>query len=369
VTDADDLAREVYCIAGVPIDAISMPAVLARVEAAAQRAARFLLSTPNLNFLVHSQQDADFRESLLSSDLCPADGLPIVWIAWLMGLPISRVAGSDIFDALRAPQRSARPLNVFLFGGAEGVAASACHALNAAGGGLRCVGWISPGFGSVEDMSRDDVIATINASNADFLVVALGAAKGQSWLMRNHRRLRVPIRSHMGAVMNFTAGTLKRAPLHVRQLGLEWLWRIKEEPLLWRRYWHDGGRLLRLGLTRLFPLLMWERWLRLKDHWHARDFAITRSNDAHGITLGLSGSATARSLNEAIAAFREALTTRRPVIINLSELGFIDSRFLGCLLMLRKCLQEHETPLQFTGQTPRVTRLFRLHGAEYLLSF
>src|SRR5271154_1774140 len=94
----DDLCREVYCILGIPIDAIEMPAVVQSIEAAASSATRFLISTPNLNFLVNSQTDLEFRESLLLSDLCSVDGMSVVWIARLMGIPINqRIAGSDIF--------------------------------------------------------------------------------------------------------------------------------------------------------------------------------------------------------------------------------------------------------------------------------
>src|SRR5262245_29076667 len=117
----DDFSREVYCILGMPIDAIGMHAVLRRCEAAAGGRTPFLISTANLNFLVKSQFDSDFRESLILSDLCTADGMPIVWIAWLAGIPIkNRIAGSDIFDALKAEHSIAHPLKVFLFGGPEG---------------------------------------------------------------------------------------------------------------------------------------------------------------------------------------------------------------------------------------------------------
>src|SRR4029450_1688151 len=98
------------------------------------------------------------------------------------------------------------------------------------------------------------IIATINASNADFLVVALGASKGQSWLQHNHHRLSIPVRAHLGAAINFQAGFLRRAPKIVRKAGFEWLWRIKEEPHLWQRYWHDGRTLLHLLWTRILPL-------------------------------------------------------------------------------------------------------------------
>src|SRR5271168_1057819 len=99
----DDLSREVYCILGMPIDAIEMPAVMQSIETAVANAIPFIVSTPNVNFLVNSQIDLEFREPLLQSDLCPPDGMPIVWIARLMGLPIKhRIAGSDIFETLKA---------------------------------------------------------------------------------------------------------------------------------------------------------------------------------------------------------------------------------------------------------------------------
>src|SRR5262249_24596164 len=145
----DDLARKVHCVLGVLIDATDMAAVLREIEAAAARTTPFLLSTPNLNFLVNSQFDTEFTDSLLESDFCPADGMPIVWIARLMGVPIKkRVSGSDIFDALKARQRYGRRLKVFLFGGGEGLAAVAGRSLNAARTGLSCVGTMNPGFGT-----------------------------------------------------------------------------------------------------------------------------------------------------------------------------------------------------------------------------
>src|SRR6202035_5028024 len=100
------------------------------------------------------------------------------------------------------------------------IAAAAGRALNAEPGGLQCVGSFFPGFGTLEDMSRDDIIDKINSSDADFLVASLSAKKGQLWLQRNHHRLRIPIRSHLGAAMNFEAGSVKRAPPVMRKYGL-----------------------------------------------------------------------------------------------------------------------------------------------------
>ena len=248
---SQELAREVYWVLGIPIDAVDMKTVLRKIEVAVANSTPFLLSTANLNFLVTSKSDAEFRSSLLLSDLCTADGMPVVWVARLLGIPIQgRLAGADIFEALKSTKCSAR-LKMFLFGGAEGVAATACKKLNSESIGVACVGSYYPGFGAVDEISSDATIRLINASNADFLAVALGAKKGQAWLLKNHDRIQIPIRAHLGATINFQAGTVRRAPQYLQKCGLEWLWRIKEEPELWSRYWSDGMVFLRLLLTQV----------------------------------------------------------------------------------------------------------------------
>jgi len=364
---ADDLKREVYGILGIPIDVADMPAVVRRIEAAAARGAPFLISTANLNFLIASQTDVEFRESLLRSDLCTADGMPIVWIGRMLGIPVGvRIAGSDIFEALKS-NNTAQPLKVFLFGGAEGAAAAACSKLNATPGGLSCSGSYEPGFGGVEEMSTDAILASINASSADFLAVALGAKKGQAWLLRNHECLRVPVRVHLGATINFQAGTVQRAPLRVRQFGLEWLWRIKEEPQLWKRYWNDGLALLKLLVMRVLPLVVLDRWDRLKHRQKGHGLKVARSEDHNTVIFTMNGDATRQNIGEAVASFAEAAVSTKNFDINLAEMRVIDARFLGLLLMLNKALRGRHLELRFTGVSQRTARLFRLNGFGFLL--
>jgi N-acetylglucosaminyldiphosphoundecaprenol N-acetyl-beta-D-mannosaminyltransferase len=366
VGDPDDLSRDVYCVLGMPIDAIEMPEVLRRIKAAAARATPFLISTVNVNFLVTSPSHPEFRESVLLGDLCPADGMPIVWIARLLGVPIKhRVAGSDMFEALQTAHAAEGPLRVFLFGGADGVGAAAANAMNAKQGGLRCVGWIYPGFGTIDEMSTEAIIDKINASGADFLVASLGAQKGQLWLLRNHHRLRIPIRSHFGAVMNFEARTVKRAPHSWRKLGLEWLWRIKEEPHLWRRYCRDGWVLARLVITRAIPLAVLAKYQRLRSR--GQGLAIKQTMMGDSVSLALSGFATEQHVAKAAAAFRSAVADAKNIVIELTDTSFIDCRFFGLLLMLRKQLEGSGRSLKFSGISPRLARLFRLNGIGFLL--
>ena len=360
----DDLSRDVYCMLGVPLDAIGMPGALSRIEAAARGKTRFLISTPNLNHFVLSRSDREFRESLVLSDLCTTDGMPIVWIARLAGIAIkSRTAGADIFDALRSEVSPARSLKIFLFGGPEGVAEIAARALNSRPGGVEVVGWLYPGFCSAEEMSRNDIIDRINSSGADFLVVALGSQKGNLWLQRNHHRLRIPVRAHFGAALNFQAGTVRRAPRVMQKLGLEWLWRIKEEPYLWKRYWNDGSVMLSLMFTHVLPFVFWTWWLRRRCE-RTEDLIITQADGSETITLSLSGPANAQHVAKAIPAFREATATRKQITLDFSNVRAIDARFLGLLLMLKKKLKADGAVPRFIGVSPLLARIFWLGGLD-----
>jgi N-acetylglucosaminyldiphosphoundecaprenol N-acetyl-beta-D-mannosaminyltransferase len=369
VGNSDDLSRNVYCVLGLPLDAIEMAEVLRRIDFAAASAAPFLVSTPNVNFLAVIQTDPTFRESILLSDLCIIDGMPIVWITRLLGIPVKhRIAGSDVFEAMKGALPPAPPLKIFLFGGNEGVAAAAAQSLNEKRGRLRCVGWIYPGFGTIEEMSSNDTIAKINASRAEVLVVSLGAQKGQLWLLRNHQRLCIPVRTHFGAVINFEAGRVKRVPERIGKLGFEWLWRIKEEPQLWRRYGYDATVLLRLLVSRILPLTVSVWWQRLRWDRQPQELRITVTQDDAAMTLRLLGDATVGYAVHAIPYFRQAAAAKREVVIDLSSARRIDARFFGLFLMLRKQLNSKNASLSFIGISPRLARLFWLNGVDFLLS-
>lgn len=258
--------RDLVCLLGLPFDSVTMDEAIRRIRAAVRTRRRLFLSTPNLNFLISAQRDDAFRASIYDSDLSVADGMPLIWMSRLIGAPLpERVTGSGLFERLveEPLPAGADPIRVYLFGGPPGAAEAAARNLNVRAGGMVCVGFESPGFGSVDEMSGDDVLARIDASGADFLVVALGAAKGQAWIQRNRERLAVPVISHLGAVVNFAAGTVSRAPAWVQRAGLEWAWRIKEEPQLWRRYAKDARAMAGLFFGCVLPFALRVRIHRL----------------------------------------------------------------------------------------------------------
>ena len=291
--------------------------------------------------------------------------MPLIWLAKLMRLPIyERVAGADLFVKLKSQDRAERPLKVFLLGGPDGTAGRVSVKLNSDKCGLQCVGALNPGFGTIEQMSRPDIIDKINNSGADLLAIFFGAEKAQQWLVHNHDRLRPSIRAQFGATINFEAGTVRRAPSFLRNTGFEWLWRIKEEPYLWRRYWADGKALLKLLVTCALPLAIAAR----RRNGEATSFAIHSNEGPSSVTVWLSGSAVAKNVDETVRHFRAALAAYKHVHVDLANVDYINSRFFGLLLMTRKRLANQGNKLVFTSVSPKARRMFKLNRFDYLLA-
>src|SRR5687767_12460284 len=132
-----DFERDVHCLLGMPIDAVDLAGAEKRIRAAAEARLPCFMSTPNVNFLIASRSDDAFRNALLHSDLSVADGMPLVWLARLTGIPLrERVAGANLFEALR--EGRGRPLSVYFFGGPDGVAEVARRRLDREAKGLVC---------------------------------------------------------------------------------------------------------------------------------------------------------------------------------------------------------------------------------------
>ncbi len=336
-----DFSRNVHCILGLPFDAITEAQAEALLRQSIQQRKRCFLSTPNLNFAVQCIDDAAFRRSVQQSDLSVADGWPIVMISRWIGVRLpERVAGSTLFERLQRP--SASCVSVYFFGGPPGAAEAACQRVNSAGdaSGMRCVGHESPGFGTIDAMSQPGQIDRINTSGADFLVVALGAQKGQAWIQHNLSKLDTPLVSHLGAVVNFAAGTVRRAPAWAQHLRLEWLWRIVEEPALWRRYARDGLRLSTLLLTRVLPLAWQLRRCTPSPHALAQarlDVKVLHGH-AHVRLSGAWAHANAEPLRQQLQRIADH---RQSVSFDLAEVSFVDSAVLAQLSLLQGwCMQQ-----------------------------
>lgn len=365
----DAFDRRLHVILGLPFDAVSMPEAIRFIRAAAASRQRCFFSTPNLNYLIGARADPAFRQSVLDSDLSLADGMPIVWLARLLGVPIrERVPGSGLVEALQVSVPSdGRRLRVFFFGGEAGLGETACRRLNDSAGGLACVGAIDPGVGSHKELSGADHLAAINAAEPDFLIVALGAKKGQAWIVANRAALRVPVVAHLGAVLKFIAGEVARAPVWVQRLGLEWLWRIREEPSLWRRYLSDGAIFAGMLCRCVLPLLIWN-WRNRGEGEPEDGSAISVEPGRHGrLTIRFGRRLTADRCGAIGLVFKDVAAKRVPMDLDFAAVRYFDSAFLGQLLTLHAVSRAAGIDLRLVNLRPALKRAFRWHLCDFLL--
>lgn len=355
--------RDLWSVLGLPFDVVNLTGSIKLVEESIDQNTRLFLSTPNLNFAIAAQSDADFFDSVVDSNLSVADGMPLIWVAKLLGVPITeRVAGSTLFEELSRKPR-VNKIKVFFFGGQKGVAEQAYQKLNDTGVGMKSCGFYDPGFVSIDEMSSLEIINEINNAKPDFIVVALGAKKGQAWIQKNRGLLTAPVISHLGAVINFVAGSVVRAPVRWQRFGLEWVWRIKQERSLWKRYFFDGLSFIRLLLMRVFPLSIYDRLLKSRSYFNAVS-NIEWADSKKGV-VRLSGSFHYQKFKPAKEFLSSILDTdRASLILDFSKVVYIDSAFIATLLLFQNELKKRDRCLVLINLSKRMKILMLLNNVN-----
>jgi exopolysaccharide biosynthesis WecB/TagA/CpsF family protein len=234
-------------IAGVPIDAVDMRTAVSRLRAAIGGPRLFQASTINLDFLVRAQREDDIRRIFERSDLNLPDGAPVVWLGRILGANMpGRVAGADLVPALLSEAASSQA-RVFLLGGEHGVAAAAGTRLSELYPGLVIAGTYEPARASVEAMNNDEILARIAQARPDVLLVAFGHPKQERWIELHRDKLEVSVAMGVGCVFDLIAGRTQRAPRWMQDAGLEWAYRLGQEPgRLLGRYLTDAAWLIPL---------------------------------------------------------------------------------------------------------------------------
>jgi len=366
--DKPSLIRNTFCILGLPFDVIDIDSSVGRISSAISLSEPCFLSTPNLNFVISTLSDIGFYNSVIDSDLSVADGMPLIWVAKLLGIPVhERVAGSTLFDEL-----SKRPceekIKVYFFGGQEGVAERAHEELNKTSIGMVSCGFYGPGFVPVGEISTADIIDEINHANPDFIVVALGAKKGQQWIQRNREQLNAPVISHLGAVINFVAGSIERAPVMWQRLGIEWLWRIKQEPPLWKRYLQDGIAFTGLLFTKVLPLVAYDRFLKRKDCYNLVAYIEWHASDENVVTLD--GSLKNEQLTQVKEFFSSIITqsiseeTSDKMMFDFSKVRYIDGAFIATMMLFQRQLEIKGRRLVLLNVSSRIKRILTLNNVR-----
>lgn len=209
-----------------------MDETLAMVSEMVAHGGAHQIATVNPEFIIRASRDRAFADVLERADLAIPDGQGLLWASRVLGKPLrARVAGSDMVPLL-AERSSREGFTLFLLGAAPGVADIAAERLRERYPGTQIVG-THPGSPRPEDDELS--VALITDARPDVLLVAYGAPAQDLWIARNQVRLQVPVAIGVGGSLDFIAGVQRRAPVWMREHGLEWLYRLIRQPSRWRR--------------------------------------------------------------------------------------------------------------------------------------
>jgi len=220
-------------ILGVPVDAIAYDQWMEQIRQWVRHSRRpHHVCTVNPEFIMLARQDPIFFNILNRADLCVPDGVGLLWASRLLGSPIAqRVTGSDGVPLIAA-HAAKHGWRIFFLGAASGIAEKAAAVLRQGHPGLQVAGSYA---GSPAEAEEDHIVSLINGSAADILLVAYGAPAQDKWIARNLPRLHVKMAMGIGGSLDFIAGTVPRAPVWMRENGLEWLYRLIRQPWRLRR--------------------------------------------------------------------------------------------------------------------------------------
>ena len=226
------------------VDGLTFPEALAEIERLVVGGLGASVFTPNVDHVVTAENDATFREAYAAASLSLADGQPLVWASRLLGVPLpEKISGSDLVLPLM-DLAAHRRWRVYFLGGPAGVAAAAARRLEREVG-VQIVGVDSPTIQLDREPPDDSVVERLLDAHPHLVLVALGSPKQELWIHRVRRIIRPAVAIAVGAALDFLAGRVQRAPLWMSRCGLEWLFRLSQEPhRLARRYLLKDPRFL-----------------------------------------------------------------------------------------------------------------------------
>ena len=235
----------------------TLEAAAAEVVGASLTGQRMTIAFPNAHAVNSASDDPAYGRVLDAADLLFADGSGLALGARLHGRRFrDNVNGTDLFPLL-CERAALEGASIFLFGGRPGVASSAAKAMTARFHGLDIAG-THHGYVAPYSPEEGALVEAINASGANILLVGLGVPLQEVWIHRLRPRLAPAVVAGVGGLFDFYSGRIPRAPRHLRRLGLEWVWRLWQEPgRMWRRYVLGNPRFVaRLVLDLVTPKLV-----------------------------------------------------------------------------------------------------------------
>jgi N-acetylglucosaminyldiphosphoundecaprenol N-acetyl-beta-D-mannosaminyltransferase len=212
-------------------DVLTFAEAIDSIEQLATAGAGGYVVTPNVDHVCLAEEDRELVDAYARASLSLVDGKPLVWLSRAMGQPLpEKISGSDLARPLieRAAERG---LSVFFLGAKDGVGRRAADKLLAEHPSLKIAGVLSPPLGFEQNEGQNaDVVRALRESGANLVLVALGAPKQGLWMAKHKDVLAPSVLLGVGGTLDFIAGEIKRAPPWMSNNGLEWLYRLAQEP-------------------------------------------------------------------------------------------------------------------------------------------
>jgi N-acetylglucosaminyldiphosphoundecaprenol N-acetyl-beta-D-mannosaminyltransferase len=235
-----------FHVLGVRVDGVQIPDTIAQMEEwiRGPRECHYVAVT-GMHGVTEAQHNTGFRQILNSADLVVPDGMPLVWLGRVRGSAVRRrVYGPELMLTF-CQETASKGYRHFFFGGTPGLPERLSQNLQRRIGGLQVAGTFSPPFSHVTPEEDEAIVAMINATDPDVVWVGLSEIKQDTWMYEHRGKLHAPVLVGIGAAFDFLAGTKRQAPEWMRENGLEWLFRLLQEPRrLWRRYLVYGSEFL-----------------------------------------------------------------------------------------------------------------------------
>ncbi len=224
-------------ILGIEVVCLSQQQFVDTMIALAAEQTRCLVTYANAHTLNLSVTDAEYRDILQQSSLVWPDGVSIVWAArFLYGKRAANVAKTTARNWVLdfGPRAVQKGLRLYILAGKPGIARKAADEMEKRWPGIKVVGF-SDGY--FQEKSEAAVMDEISRLSPHILLMGMGIKRQEMWWMRNRDIISIPVCVAVGALCDYLAGIESEAPVMMDRLGLEWLWRLKENPVgKWKRY-------------------------------------------------------------------------------------------------------------------------------------
>lgn len=224
-------------ILGVGISPLTMPQAVAQISGWVDAGCRNYVSVCTVHTVMECRRSEVMRHAVNGADMATPDGMPLVWLSRRQTpQPVSRVYGPDLMLALCQASMTTGYRHYF-FGGAPGVPELLAQTMQSRFPGLQVAGCYSPPFRPLSPAEDAQLVAQLNQSNADIIWVGLGTPKQDLWMAAHRAQLTAAALIGVGAAFDIHTGRLPQAPRWMQRAGLEWLFRLWQEPRrLWYRY-------------------------------------------------------------------------------------------------------------------------------------